>query len=184
MSQKKTRHYNIVHNFAICWPIFKLLSVTDSLVNLQWMELVDAVCLQRSQWGLVPGSVWSSLRVARPADSRLAAMRHQLQRPVLRSSSDLSLEPATPTLHTFNCLTIYVSVADLGRVAPGGGRPGGQNACSLKMCAKFVNVGHRVSKKLFSFWNYAPDPRRRCRYPSNRISVTGPPGSEAWPPHV
>ena len=32
---KKTRHYNIVHNFAKCWPIFKLLSLTDSLVNLQ-----------------------------------------------------------------------------------------------------------------------------------------------------
>ena len=32
---KKTRHYNIVYNFAKCWPIFKLLSLTDSLVNLQ-----------------------------------------------------------------------------------------------------------------------------------------------------
>ena len=35
VSQNKTRHYNIVHNFAKCWPIFKLLSLTDSLVNLQ-----------------------------------------------------------------------------------------------------------------------------------------------------
>jgi len=32
---KKTRHYNIVHNFAKCWPIFKLFSLTDSLVNMQ-----------------------------------------------------------------------------------------------------------------------------------------------------
>jgi len=32
---KKTRHYNIVHNFDKCLPIFKLLSLTDSLVNLQ-----------------------------------------------------------------------------------------------------------------------------------------------------
>jgi len=33
--KKKTRHYNIVYNFTKCWPIFKLLSLTDSLVNLQ-----------------------------------------------------------------------------------------------------------------------------------------------------
>ena len=32
---QKARHYNIVHNFTKCWPIFKLLSLTDSLVNLQ-----------------------------------------------------------------------------------------------------------------------------------------------------
>jgi len=32
---QKTRHYNIIRNFAKCWPIFKLLSLTDSLVNLQ-----------------------------------------------------------------------------------------------------------------------------------------------------
>jgi len=32
---KKTRRCNIRHNFAKCWPIFKLLSLTDSLVNLQ-----------------------------------------------------------------------------------------------------------------------------------------------------
>ena len=32
---KKTRHYNIVHNFAKCWPIFKFFSLTDSLVNMQ-----------------------------------------------------------------------------------------------------------------------------------------------------
>jgi len=27
--------YNIVHNFAICWLIFKILSLTDTLVNVQ-----------------------------------------------------------------------------------------------------------------------------------------------------
>jgi len=32
---KKTRHYNIVHNFAKCWPIFKFFPRTDSLVNMQ-----------------------------------------------------------------------------------------------------------------------------------------------------
>jgi len=32
---KKTRHYNIVHNFAECWPILKFFSLTDSLVNMQ-----------------------------------------------------------------------------------------------------------------------------------------------------
>jgi len=32
---KKTRHYNIVHNFAKSWPIFKFFSPTDSLVNMQ-----------------------------------------------------------------------------------------------------------------------------------------------------
>jgi len=28
-------HYNIVYNFAKCWPIFKILLLTDSLVNMQ-----------------------------------------------------------------------------------------------------------------------------------------------------
>jgi len=32
---KKTRHYTFAHNFAKCWPIFKILSPTDSAVNLQ-----------------------------------------------------------------------------------------------------------------------------------------------------
>ena len=35
MSQKKTSQYNLTHNFAKCWLIFKILSLTDSLVNLQ-----------------------------------------------------------------------------------------------------------------------------------------------------
>ena len=35
VSQKKTIQYNIVHNFTKCWPIFKILSLTDSLVNVQ-----------------------------------------------------------------------------------------------------------------------------------------------------
>jgi len=35
VSQNKTRHYNIVHNFAKCWPIFNFFSLTDSLVNMQ-----------------------------------------------------------------------------------------------------------------------------------------------------
>ena len=26
---KKTRQYNIVHNFAKCWPIFNFFSLTD-----------------------------------------------------------------------------------------------------------------------------------------------------------
>jgi len=34
MSQK-TSHYNIVHNFAKCRPIFKSFSLTDSIVNVQ-----------------------------------------------------------------------------------------------------------------------------------------------------
>jgi len=32
---KKTVHYNIVHNFVKCWPIFKFFSLADSLVNMQ-----------------------------------------------------------------------------------------------------------------------------------------------------
>jgi len=31
---KKTIRYNIAHNFAKCWPIFKFFSLTDSLVNM------------------------------------------------------------------------------------------------------------------------------------------------------
>jgi len=31
----KTSHYNIAHNFARCWLIFQILSLTDSPVNLQ-----------------------------------------------------------------------------------------------------------------------------------------------------
>jgi len=31
----KTIHCNIVHNFANCWPIFKICSVSDSLVSMQ-----------------------------------------------------------------------------------------------------------------------------------------------------
>jgi len=27
--------YNIIHNFAKCWPIFKICSLTDSVVNMQ-----------------------------------------------------------------------------------------------------------------------------------------------------
>jgi len=32
---QKTSHYNIVHNFAKCWPIFKFFSLANSLVNMQ-----------------------------------------------------------------------------------------------------------------------------------------------------
>jgi len=32
---KKTIHYNIVHNFAKCWPTFKICSLADSIVNMQ-----------------------------------------------------------------------------------------------------------------------------------------------------
>jgi len=32
---QKTIHYNIVHNFAKCWPIFKICSPTASMVNMQ-----------------------------------------------------------------------------------------------------------------------------------------------------
>ena len=32
---RQTRHYNIVNNFAKCWPIFIFFSLTDSLVNMQ-----------------------------------------------------------------------------------------------------------------------------------------------------
>jgi len=35
MSQKKTSHYNIVNNFAKCWPIFQNFSLPDSVVNMQ-----------------------------------------------------------------------------------------------------------------------------------------------------
>jgi len=35
VSQKKTIHYNIVLNFAKCWPIIKIFSLSDSLVNMQ-----------------------------------------------------------------------------------------------------------------------------------------------------
>jgi len=33
--RKKTRHYTLVHSFAKYWPIFKLLSPSDSARNLQ-----------------------------------------------------------------------------------------------------------------------------------------------------
>ena len=33
VSQKKTCHYTFVCNFAKCWPIFKIPSLTDSVVN-------------------------------------------------------------------------------------------------------------------------------------------------------
>ena len=32
---KNTRHQTLAHNFPKCWPIFKILSRADSLVNLQ-----------------------------------------------------------------------------------------------------------------------------------------------------
>jgi len=32
---QKTTHYNIVHNFAKCLPIFNFYSLTDSLENMQ-----------------------------------------------------------------------------------------------------------------------------------------------------
>jgi len=32
---KKRIHYNIVHNFPKCWPIFKFFSLTDSIANTQ-----------------------------------------------------------------------------------------------------------------------------------------------------
>jgi len=32
---KKTCHYTFVCNFAKCWPIFKIFTLTDSVVNLQ-----------------------------------------------------------------------------------------------------------------------------------------------------
>jgi len=35
----KKIHYNIVHNFAKCWPIFQMFSLTDSLVNMQQNRL-------------------------------------------------------------------------------------------------------------------------------------------------
>ena len=35
VSQKKTRHQTLAHNFPKCQPIFKILSLFDSLVNLQ-----------------------------------------------------------------------------------------------------------------------------------------------------
>jgi len=35
VSQKKPTHYNIVHNFDKCWLIFKIISLTDMLVNVQ-----------------------------------------------------------------------------------------------------------------------------------------------------
>jgi len=35
VSPKKTCHYTFVCNVAKCWPIFKILSLTDSVVNLQ-----------------------------------------------------------------------------------------------------------------------------------------------------
>jgi len=35
VSQNKTSHYNIVHNFAKCWLIFKFFSLADSLINVQ-----------------------------------------------------------------------------------------------------------------------------------------------------
>jgi len=35
LSVKKTSHYTFVCNFAKCWPIFKILSLTDSVVNLR-----------------------------------------------------------------------------------------------------------------------------------------------------
>jgi len=35
ISQKKTRHQTLGHNFANYYPIFKMFSVADSAVNLQ-----------------------------------------------------------------------------------------------------------------------------------------------------
>jgi len=35
VSHKNKSLYNLAHNFAKCWLIFKILSLTDSLVNLQ-----------------------------------------------------------------------------------------------------------------------------------------------------
>ena len=34
VSQKITSHYNIVNHFANCWPIFNILSLTDSIANM------------------------------------------------------------------------------------------------------------------------------------------------------
>ena len=33
---KKTTQYLIAHNFGKCWPIFKILSLSDLAVNVQW----------------------------------------------------------------------------------------------------------------------------------------------------
>jgi len=35
VSQKTTTHRSLVHNFAKCLPIFEILSLLDSAVNLQ-----------------------------------------------------------------------------------------------------------------------------------------------------
>jgi len=35
VSQNKTSHYNIVHNFAKCWPNFRFFLLTNSMVNMQ-----------------------------------------------------------------------------------------------------------------------------------------------------
>ena len=35
----KTRHHSRVHNFSKCLPIFKILSLSDSAVNLQWSDI-------------------------------------------------------------------------------------------------------------------------------------------------
>jgi len=34
VSQKKTRHLTLAHNFTKYWPIFKILSLLDSVGNL------------------------------------------------------------------------------------------------------------------------------------------------------
>jgi len=34
MSQKKTRHQTLAHNFTKYWPIFKILSLLDSAGNM------------------------------------------------------------------------------------------------------------------------------------------------------
>jgi len=37
---KKTSHYTFACNFAKCWPIFKILSLTDSVVNLHKVIMI------------------------------------------------------------------------------------------------------------------------------------------------
>ena len=68
---KKTCHYTSVCNFAKYWPIFKILSLTDSVANSPIMTDVLPTVLGRQQtvkqlqWaptGSVSGEQWSILR--------------------------------------------------------------------------------------------------------------------------
>ena len=39
--ESKTRHHSLVRNFAKCLPIFKILSLLDSALNLQQLSCLE-----------------------------------------------------------------------------------------------------------------------------------------------